>query len=76
MEIPKQVKKAARELIQMYGDSFLYLGQYEGADVYQYQFAETAVVGFPILFLWKNGSVREVMGFDSVSIISQLVTED
>ncbi len=75
MEIPKQVKEAAQELIQMYGDSFLYLGPYEGADVYLYQFPEAAVVGFPILFLWKDGIVREVQGVDSLSIIEQLVED-
>lgn len=75
MEIPEPVTEAANELIESFGGSILYLGPYEGADVYLYQFPEAAVVGFPILFLWKDGTVREVQGFDSLSIIEQLVED-
>lgn len=75
MEIPEPVAEAANWLIEGFGGSIRYLGPYEGADVYVYQFPEAADVGFPILFLWKDGAVREVQGFDSLSIIEQLVDD-
>ncbi len=75
MEIPEPVTEAANELIESFGGSIRYLGPYEGVEVYLYQFPETADVGFPILFLWKDGAVREVQGVDSLSIIEQLVED-
>ena len=40
MNVPEQVKNEARELIEQYGDSFEYLGNYEGSDVYVFKFPE------------------------------------
>lgn len=75
METPQQVKEAAKDLINTYGDSFQYLGEYDGCDVFKYQFPKEEDVGFPILFLWRDGSTREVSDSDSLHIISSLVKD-
>lgn len=62
MNIPEAVKNEARSLIEQYGDSFEYLGDYEGQEAYLYKFPDDAVTGFPFLYLYKDGEVLEVTG--------------
>lgn len=38
MNIPEQVKNEARVLIEQYGDTFEYLGIYEGQEAYVFKF--------------------------------------
>lgn len=75
MEVPAQIKAAAKELIAMYGDSFDYLGRYEGADAYVYSPREDACIGFPSVYLWKDGRVDAVSGSVALHIIDLLVED-
>lgn len=43
MNIPEQVKNEARVLIEQYGDTFEYLGIYEGQEAYVFKFQGTPV---------------------------------
>ena len=74
-EIPIAVLNTAKELIDMYGINFDYLGRYKDADTYVYRFPEDSVTGFPFVYLLKDNSVTEVTGSIALHIISILVDE-
>lgn len=73
MEVPAQVKATAQDLINMYGDSFDYLGEYEGAETYLYRFPDDIDTGFPFVYLLKDGKVEEISGFLAFDIIGSFV---
>lgn len=71
MNVPEEVKHEARWLIEQYGDSFDYLGNYEGQEAYLFRFPDDATVGFPFLYLFKDGEAMEVTGpgvFDFIDL--------
>ena len=57
----------------MYGDSFDYLGEYEGAETYLYRFPDDIDTGFPFVYLLKDGKVEEISGFLAFDIIGSFV---
>lgn len=67
--IPELVKTAAKSLIDMYGDNFSYLGMYDGAEAYVYEFPEDSCTGFPFVYLLKDDIVTEVSGYIALHII-------
>ena len=71
--IPEQVKKAAAELIESYGDSIEYIGIYKGKQVYLYRFPEDVETGFPFYFLYDGKSVDVVSGFEALDLGSILL---
>lgn len=75
MNIPEQVKNEARQLIEQYGDSFEYLGNYEGADYYVFKFPEDSCTGFPFVFQYENGSVFTITGFEALDTINLLIKD-
>lgn len=54
MNIPEQVKNEARLLIEQYGDSFEYLGKFEGQDAYVFKFPEDSDTGYPFIYLYDG----------------------
>ena len=66
--IPAQVKKAAAELIEIYGDSIEYIGIYKGKQVYLYRFPKDVEAGFPFYFLYDGKSVDVVSGFEALDL--------
>lgn len=69
-EIPQEVKEAASFLIDLYGDSMVYIGKYQDSDVYQYLFPEGIKTGFPFVFLYNGaGVVQKITGEKTFSII-------
>lgn len=71
MNIPEQVKNEARLLIERYGESFDYLGNHEGQEAYLFRFPEDATVGFPYLYLFKDGEAMGITGphvFDFIEL--------
>lgn len=75
METPDKVKKAAQSLIDVYGDSFTYLGEHKGGDAFCFNFPEDVCAGFPVVFLYKDKTVTEVNGFDALDIVSLFVED-
>lgn len=71
-EIPQIVKDAAHDLIEMYGDTIDYLGQYEGADAYRYHFPDDCNTGLPFVYLVKDGKVDIVTESPAFYIIELL----
>lgn len=75
MNIPEAVKNEARGLIEQYGDSFEYLGEYEGADYYVFKFPEDSCTGFPFVFQYADGLVFTITGFEALDTIDLFVKD-
>ena len=75
VKVPQIVNEAAKDLIEIYGDNFDYLGKYEGADAYVYQFPDGIVTGFSFVYLVKDDKVEEISEFLAVDIIGSLCVE-
>lgn len=73
MNIPVQVKDEARELIEQYGDTFEYLGDYEGQEAYMFKFPEDSCTGYPFVYLYDGNTVTEISGPLSLDIIGSFV---
>ena len=73
--IPIQVKKAAAELIEAYGDSIVYIGEYSGCEAYLFQFPEDSSTGFPFVYLLGDNKVTEVSGGIALDIIDLLIKD-
>jgi hypothetical protein len=69
MKVPQQVKTAAKSLIDIYGDSFDYLGKYKGGDAFLFRFPEDACTGFPFVYLFVAGKVTEITGFEASLLV-------
>lgn len=74
-KIPQTVKDAAKGLVDMFGSHFEYLGQYEGADFYMFEFPDGSMNGFPEVYQYENGEVLTLTGFAALDIINLLVKE-
>ena len=75
MNIPEQVKNEAQWLIGQYGDSFNYLGNYEGQEAYIFEFPEDSSTGFPFVYLMKGTDVLEVTGPFAIDIIGSFIED-
>ncbi len=73
MTIPEQIKIAAKELIDMFGSHFEYLGKRDGADFYRFKFPDDSETGFPCVYQYENGKVLEITGFHALDIIRLFV---
>lgn len=72
MEIPEVVKKAANSWLQnIPGSSLGYLGEYKGRSAFYVD--HDLHIGYPTVFLFKEGDVIEKNGEDALSIISSLL---
>ena len=68
MEIPQKVLEAAKPLLT--DISFVeYLGKFKGEDAYILNYKIPVNTGFPFVYLYKNGRVKTVSGFDSLNIL-------
>lgn len=78
MNVPQEVKNAARDLIDQYGESFDYLGNLEGQEAYLFCFPEETTIGFPVLYLFKDEQAIEITGpkvFDFIDLYIKDVEE-
>lgn len=73
MKIPKQVIKAGKFSAD-HIKYIEYLGKYKGADVYHFAVPD-AITGFPFIFLYKEGKVQEIKGFDALHITDLFVKD-
>ena len=71
--IPESVLKEAKGLIDLYGNTLEYLGDYNGYDVYLFAFPENKETGFPFVYIHDTDSnvVLEVTGFRALDIIGK-----
>ena len=76
VKIPQIVKDAAKDLIEIYGDKFDYLGKFEGAEAYAFSFPEDSCTGFPFVYLVKDDKVEVIKGFDSFDILDYFTSNE
>ena len=75
IKIPQIVKNAAKNLIEIYGENFDYLGMFEGAEAYAFSFPEDSCTGFPVVYLVKDGKVDVITDSPALFIIDSLVED-
>lgn len=75
MKVPEQVKNEARELIEQYGDSFKYIGKYEGQDTFMFNFPEDSDTGFPFVYLFNGVEAIGITNFLALDIINSLIKD-
>lgn len=60
----------------MYGQRVEYLGQMpDGRAAYYYHFPEDTDTGFPFVYLFANGHVDEITGFEALRIVGSFVKD-
>ena len=72
MDIPASVQKSASHLIDRYGGGIEYLGEYDGQDAFLYEPGSEVNLGYPFVYLHKDGKVMEINDPLSLDIISSL----
>ena len=74
MRTPQAIKDAAKFLTDDFATKYNHLGQYNGYEVYTLQFLEEVVIGFPWVFLYKEGEeVITLCGFEVFDIMDEAV---
>lgn len=73
MNAPKAIRqKASPYLKDVPGSVLVHLGTYLGQEAYYVKFPDTAIVGYPPVFLLKGSIVKEIMGEEALDVISSL----
>jgi len=77
MEIPKEVLKVAKGLVDEYGPRFEYLGESNGLQVFMFAFPDDVVTGFPSVFYYneKEKTAFRVSGMMAVQAIASFGVE-
>lgn len=75
VKVPQIVKDAAQDLIDQFGDNFIYLGMFEGADAYIQQVPDDLCIGYPHVYLVKDGKVDDISGPIALFIIESLIKD-
>lgn len=73
--IPTVVKDAAQGLIELCNGKIAYLGQYNDSEVYCYKPIEDIEIGFPTIYLYKDGEVVEISDFLALDIIHTVISK-
>lgn len=76
--IPKEVKQEAQYLIDRYGDRLKYLGDVDGQKAWLFVFPADATIGYPVVYLFKNGEALEVsdsLAFDFIGMYVENLDE-
>lgn len=72
--IPHPVLKAAKHLINHYGERLVLIGSYANQEVYVFSFPDDVETGFPFLYLLdeKKQTAREITGSETLDLIGKL----
>lgn len=72
--IPEAVIKEAKDLIDCYGESIDYLGEYRGCDMYQFVFPANKETGFPFLYRYNKAAdiAITITGFRALDILDEI----
>ena len=71
-DIPEAVIKEAKNLIDRFGESIDYLGEYQDDEAYVFVFPENMETGFPFVYLYDKASdqAMTITGFKALDILS------
>lgn len=75
--VPSTVRRAAKTLIDLYGENIVFIGHKEAIDIFRFQFPEDTRTGYPFVFLYdkRKDSVNKITGFEALNIIAEWVNE-
>lgn len=74
MNIPQEIRKASAPFRRGYhGTKIIHLGKYKGDEAYYLMMPEETHTGYPPVFLLRKGEVVEIIGGQSLKIISELM---
>lgn len=78
MNIPEAVINAAHDMLERYGGALEYLGDDDGQKAWLLRLPDDLDIGFPFLYLYKDGEAIEVTGpsvFDFIGLYVKDVDE-
>ena len=74
ISIPQEIRKAAAPFRRGYhGTKIIHLGKYKGDEAYYLMMPEETHTGYPPVFLLRDRKVVEIVGEQSLEIISTLM---
>lgn len=73
MRTPQSVKNAAKFLTDDYDTKYCHLGQYNGYEVYTLEFLEFVCIGYPWVFLYKDG--EDVISINEPPFVFDIMDE-
>lgn len=71
MRTPQAVKDAAKFLTDDCATKYRHLGQYNGYEVYTIDFLEDITIGFPWVFLYKEG--EDVIELNDIDLVFDII---
>lgn len=74
-KIPYQIRRAASEMTDMFGDRVKYLGIFKERSAYYFALPEDVDVGFPEVYLFDGHSAETLTGYEALAIIGLFVKD-
>ena len=71
MKTPQAVKDAAKFLTEDCATKYRHVGQYNGYEVYTIDFLEEVTIGFPWVFLYKEG--EDVIELNDIDYVFDII---
>lgn len=75
MKTPAVVLKEARKDFDK-NVKMRHLGEYEGGQAFTPILQKNSTLGFPFVYIYKDGKVDTIWGMESLDVISELTIED
>lgn len=66
---PAAVRRAARSRLNL-GGYIIYIGQYQGQEVYTCKFDEEVTIGPPEVYLWDGHKVTTITGENALELLN------
>ena len=66
---PAAVRRAARSRLNL-GGYIIYIGQYQGQEVYTCKFDEVVTIGPPEVYLWDGHKVTTITGENALDYLN------
>ena len=75
MNVPEAVKNEARGMIEQYGGHLEYLGDVDGQKAWLLRLPDDLTIGFPHLYLYKDGEAMHVTGLSVFDFLGLYVKD-
>lgn len=74
MRIPQAVSDKAKDLIEVYGNNIMYIGNCNNKDVFRFLFPKNERTGFPYVYLYdsQTNTAEEITGIQAMKYIRRL----
>lgn len=75
MNVPEQVKNEASYMMERYGGHLEYLGDVDGQKAWLLRLPDDLTIGFPHLYLYKDGEALHVTGSSVFEFLSLYIKD-